>query len=665
MSSFDNRSGNDDNWDNWPELPALPKTAPRLPRLDDTSWAGENWQRGGAQQPPTPPQRTRPRRPSPPQRPQPQPWGTSEDDLDQWDTALLPALQVGHMVTDAMPVYSATAKIRKPPIERRRPGAVSQKPADEDGLPTWIMPVVSADVEAQTTMRLPVVVPAAKSYMQLVKQLLTSSGIYAIASLTTPLIALVLAPFLTHNLSQAEYGTLAICNTIVSLVAGISQLGMGSAFFRAFGYDFTSPEGRRSVVGTVVIVLTVGSAVVLGIAAMWPRPIAQILLNDPSKAPLITILSIVILIQNFSIPGVAWMRAANRPAAYSVLAVGNLLIALAANFYFVGYAQMGIKGALIATGCGYGFISLIMFPVSIVYSRLRIRWDIAWSLLTFGVPQVLGFVSGWILSLSDRYLLTIFGTLDEVAKYAVAYNLGMVISAVVIAPFQMAWPTAMYAIAKRPDAQQVYKIVFRWFGYVLLLAAFGLAVCTTALLSWLFPASYRSAAPVIPVVGFSLAIYGVYIMFMSGANIRRKTWMGSTFVAVAALVNFGANVVLIPHYGAFGAAASTLVAYIVLATISYIGVQIVYPVPYEVGRFLIAAVSGIALYIAVGIASTHTGIIGGVGIGAVGFIIYTGLLALLGGANVRAIRAKVRPTKKPSNQPAGRPAGKTPAGRNY
>ena len=620
--------------------------------------------------PPQPPRQERPGRPVPPRAQQRQ-WDSDldMDDLDQWETAHLPALQVGQMVTDAMPVYPTTGKMRKPPIEQRtesrRPGAVSQRPADENGLPTWIMPVVSADVEAQTTMRLPVVIPAAKSYMQLVKQLLTSSGIYAIASLTTPMIALVLAPFLTHHLSQVDYGTLAICNTLVSLVAGVSQLGMGSAFFRAYGYDFTSKEGRRGVVGAVVMVLMLGSAVVLGLAALWSRQVAQALLNDPSKGSLITIVAIVILIQNFSIPGVAWMRAANRPAAYTVLAVGNLLIALAANIYFVGYAQMGVQGALIATGCGYGFITLIMFPVSIVYSRMKIRWDITWSLLTFGVPQVLGFVSGWILSLSDRYLLSIFGSLDQVAKYAVAYNLGLVITAVVISPFQMAWPTAMYSIAKRPDAPQVYKIVFRWFGYLLLLAAFGLAICTTAMLSWLFPASYRSAAPVIPVVGFSLAIYGVYVMFMSGANIRRKTWMGGAFVAVAALVNFGANVVLIPHYGAFGAAAATLVAYIVLAIITYIGVQMVYPVPYEVGRFTIAAVAGVALYIGVSIVSTHTGIIGGLGVGAVGFIIYTGLLALLGGASVRAIRAKVRPAKKPSNQPMGRPANKAPAGRDY
>lgn len=582
--------------------------------------------------------------------------------VDEWDTALLPALQLDQFATDAIPVYRPTGKFRKPPVEQwddsRRTGAPAPTGSDPDEyLPTWILPVVEADIEAQTTMRLPVVAPAAKSYMELVKNLATSSGIYALASLSAPFVSLVLAPFLTHRLSPIDYGTLAICNTIISLVAGISQLGLGSAFFRAFGYDYTSTSGRRSVVASVLLLLLVVSLLVVFATSTWSREISQVLLNDPSKGNLIAIVGVVILIQNLSVPGLAWMRASNRPGAYSGLAIGNLVVGLGANIYLVGFAHMGIEGALIATGCGFAVIAMIMTPVAIVYSRLQVRWDVVWSVLAFGVPLVLGTVSSWILALSDRYMLTIFGSLDQVARYSVAYSLGTVVSTLVISPFQMAWPTAMYAIAKRADAQQVYKVVFRWFGMLVLLAAFGLAVACTALLGWLFPVSYRPAAPVIPVVALSLAIYGVYVVFMIGANIRRKTWMGGVFTMLAALINFGLNLILIPRYGAFGAAASTLFAYIALAIITYIGTRIIYPVPYEIGRFTIAVLSGVALYLGVTTASSHTGIIGGVGFGAVGFIFYAGWLVFLARGTVR-----IRRPGRPVNQPAAKPAGNVSVG---
>lgn len=64
-----------------------------------------------------------------------------------------------------------------------------------------------------------------------IRQLVKSSGIYALSSLAAPLVSLVLAPFLTRHLSHADYGALAVLNTAIALVAGITQLGLNSAFF--------------------------------------------------------------------------------------------------------------------------------------------------------------------------------------------------------------------------------------------------------------------------------------------------------------------------------------------------------------------------------------------------------------------------------------------------
>jgi hypothetical protein len=45
-----------------------------------------------------------------------------------------------------------------------------------------------------------------------------------------------------------------------------------------------------------------------------------------------------------------------------------------------------------------------------------------------------------------------------------------------------------------------------------------------------------------------------------------------------------------------GAAVATLIAYIALAFITYCGNQRIYPVPFEIGRFIIALLVGIVLY---------------------------------------------------------------------
>ena len=89
---------------------------------------------------------------------------------------------------------------------------------------------------------------------------------------------------------------------------------------------------------------------------------------------------------------------------------------------------------------------------------------------------------------------------------------------------------------------------------------------------------------------------GVYNFFNVGIAIRRKTWCAVLFTTLAALVNVGMNMMLIPLYGAMGAAISTLIAYIVLAVIAYIVNQHMYWIPFEVGLFCTALLIGLVLY---------------------------------------------------------------------
>jgi len=307
--------------------------------------------------------------------------------------------------------------------------------------------------------------------------------------------------------------------------------------------------------------------------------------------------SLVVLLQNLTVPGFAWLRAENRASFYSILSIAMLLINLGATIVLVGILHMGIAGSLIATGIGYAVVLASTLPLMLRHAGIHLRADIAWGLLAFGLPNVANFVSVWILQLSDRYLLSHMASLSQTAVYAVAYSLGGVLSPLIIAPFSLAWPSTMYAIAKKDNAADIFRLVFRWFSIILLFATFGLSLVSVIVLHLFFPPSYHSAAPMIPIITTSIMFYGVYVVMTVGVSIRRKTWFAVAFTTTSALINVGCNLILIPHYGSMGAALSTLLAYVVLALIAYIVNQRIYPVPFEIGTFIIALVLGIGLYI--------------------------------------------------------------------
>ena len=431
--------------------------------------------------------------------------------------------------------------------------------------------------------------------MTLMRDLVKSSGIYALSSLVTPIIILVLAPFLTHSLSMTDYGAFVVLNTAIFLIAGITQLGLIAAVLHAYNYDYKSREDRLKVLSTTVTLLAITSIPLTFVFVLVAPRLASLLLGNTSYSSAIRLAAVVILIQNFSIPGLAWLRAESRAAFFSTISIVNLLVALGTTVVFVGSLHMGISGALLGIGSGYACIVACTLPLILFRAGISSNMDVVHNLVSFGVPVVFNMLSFWVLQLSDRYLLSRLGSLSQTASYGVAYSLGSALN-VILVPFTLAWPIVMSAIAKREDAAQAFQVVFRWFGILLLAAAFVLSLIAVALLHILFPVSYHASAPMIPIVAVSIVFYGIYSIFTVGIGVKRKTWFIALVMTIAAVINVAANFVLIPHYGSMGAAVSTLIAYIMLTIIMYFVNQRIYPVPFEVGLFTIALLIGFIFY---------------------------------------------------------------------
>ncbi len=506
---------------------------------------------------------------------------------------------------------------------------VSSLPIEEQ--PTLIMPAIQDLKEISQA--------GTAGYANQLRILIKSSGIYAVASLASPLVSLVLAPFLTRHLSYKDYGALAVITTAVALVAGLTQLGLGSAFFRSYNYDYESRSDRSGVLSTVVILLSLVSLPILLaiiLAAPW---LAIFLLRDSSFSDVVRLGALVVLMQNLTVPGFAWLRAENRAGFFTTLSIVNLLVNLGTTLVLVGILHMGMAGSLIGTGSGFAVVAICTLPLILLRAGFHLRFDIARGLLSFGLPNASTFVSMWVLQLSDRYLLSFFGSLAQTASYAVAYSLGGILNVVILAPFTLAWPSAMFSIAKREDAPRIFRLVFLWYSIVLLFVAFALSLASTIMLYLFFPPTYRSAAFIIPIIALSTLFYGIYNIFTIGISIKRKTWFVVVFTSVSALVNVGLNLVLIPHYGAMGAALSTLLAYAFLSMIAYIVNQRIYPIPFEISTFIIALVIGTGFYVGSGFLAQGRGTYETWSIFLCALVLYGACLLLLGILSTRRVRA--------------------------
>ena len=96
-------------------------------------------------------------------------------------------------------------------------------------------------------------------------------------------------------------------------------------------------------------------------------------------------------------------------------------------------------------------------------------------------------------------------------------------------------------------------------------------------------------------LAFGGVAYAAYIVMAIGVGRAKRTQFNWVITGVAAAVNIGLNLLLIPPYGIMGAAIATVVAYVVM----FIGMtwyaQRVFPTPYQWRRVLTAAAAAVGL----------------------------------------------------------------------
>jgi O-antigen/teichoic acid export membrane protein len=96
-----------------------------------------------------------------------------------------------------------------------------------------------------------------------------------------------------------------------------------------------------------------------------------------------------------------------------------------------------------------------------------------------------------------------------------------------------------------------------------------------------FPPVYWQGVEIVPWVLLAYVFTGAYVVFLVGVYLEKKTKYLPVVSGIGAVLNVGANLILIPKLGILGAAFSTLLSYAVMAGGMYFVSQRFYRVAYE------------------------------------------------------------------------------------
>jgi PST family polysaccharide transporter len=361
--------------------------------------------------------------------------------------------------------------------------------------------------------------------------------------------------WIARYLGPEQYGLLNYALAFVLVFSFLGALGLDTVAVREMVRD---PSTRDGVVGTLVLLRVLGGLVmvtVIAVAVLVVKP------QDPRAAVLIALISVgQLLIATDSID--CWFQA-NLASRYTVAARLTTFFAATA----LRIALLVFHAPLVAFAWAVLFESaILMVAMFLVYrwsgqrvSRLKATLARAGELIEHGWPLMLSAV---VVAVSQRFDQVLVGELAgfvEVGAYAIAVR---IVEATYIVPTVIATSVfpAMIKL-KTQDGAQYEAQVQRLCGVMLWLAvaiAVPLSLLSGVIVRVLVGSAYEGAALPLAI----LAWMPVCVFF----NTVRQRWLlAEHAVSVALAVEIAtcvlgvlANLLLIPRYGAAGAAMAAL-----------------------------------------------------------------------------------------------------------
>ena len=291
------------------------------------------------------------------------------------------------------------------------------------------------------------------------------------------------------------------------------------------------------------------------------------------------------------------MRIEGRTSTYITLgflrSAGTLLVRL---LLVIGLGR-GVHGVVLADVAVTALFTTALTPwfarlIRPVFSRQLLRES-----LRFGLPRLPHGIAHQVVAVSDRYVLGRFATLHEVGLYSTGASFALGLK-LFLSAFESAWAPFYFGAMREPDAKDTFTRVTTYGVLILALLTAGLAACARDVIALATTPTFHQAARVVPWIALGVAFQGVYLLTSIGLNITKHTEYYPVATGIAAATSVTANLLLVPSFGIVGAAWANMLAYAVLAFVSWRFSQRFYPLAYESRRLVkivAAALSGVAV----------------------------------------------------------------------
>ncbi len=412
--------------------------------------------------------------------------------------------------------------------------------------------------------------------------LFSDSFVYAAGTAVNQALRFLFLPIVLRTLAPAELGVFDSSRMLLLIAAPLVALGMESAV----AILINERGGREQMArwmstGLAAVCISAVFFGILGI--LFNRWLYQILLGgagDIRVLWLVIVLTVLTPIAEYCRNLLKWQF---RRAAYVVLLLGEALLTLGIGIILVSVLHLGVFGWVLAI-----LIASVANLLGAIWANRR-WWNkpqvrqYGVGMARLGFPFALVTASAQFTPFVTRLVMVQMVGLSIVGIFGVGERVALILG-LALSGFSMAW--GPYYLAKQHDAD-AGAAFGRAVGYYLIVAtwlALAVVMFSDSLVRILTGSGYEdSVGVVLPLVMLTI-LAGMDFVAVGGIYIKKK---GNYMIGVylfTALAAVAFNVLLVPRFGAVGAAWGAFFAKLLGVCVSIAISQRLFPIQWHAAR---------------------------------------------------------------------------------
>lgn len=396
------------------------------------------------------------------------------------------------------------------------------------------------------------------SYQKFAKDVLVIGVTSALVSLS----GIFSLPLITKWLGSYDYGIWTQFNITISLISTIIYLGLPFALTRFLAAKTNKEEIQEEFYSVLAFVFFT-SLIISSLVIIFAAPIAKAFFDGATQ--IVRITGFVTLVWSLNWVFLSLFRSFRQMKRYSIFMIADCYgqIGLIAYLVLNGHGILSMVLAVLAIRVVVFFILFFLIKQQIGiriphFSRIR-------EYLSFGLPAVPGSISAWVIGSSDRYVIGYFLGAASVGIYSAGYNLGslMIMPAAILGFVLPPTLSKLYDEGRMNEVKTHLSYSLKYSLAIAIPFVFGAAILSQPVLR-LFstPEIASQGYLILPIVALSILVFAFGSVINHIIILVKKTKISGAAWTIAAVVNLGLNILVVPRIGILGAAITTLFTYL-------------------------------------------------------------------------------------------------------